>query len=130
MHTVFFLAACSDQAPLTATDPADCCAKGTVYEVPELSRPPMFPGGDGAMYAWLGNRLNRPREAGDVKEGPLVQFHVTCTGNLRDIAIKVPAHPAMDSLALKAVREMPTWTPGKIKDRAVCTFHVVQVHFD
>ncbi len=82
------------------------------------------------MVAWLGNRLTRPAVAHDVKESPLIQFHVTCEGTLTEIAVKVPAHPALDSLALKAVREMPRWTPGKIKDKVVCTFYVLPVNFE
>jgi len=108
----------------------NCCRSGTVYEVPELTKAPLFPGGDAAMAAWLGNRLTRPEGTQDVKDGPLIQFHVTCVGTLTDIAVKVPAHPAMDSIAMQAIREMPNWSPGKIKDRAVCTFHVIQVNFD
>jgi len=110
--------------------PADCCKGKTVYDVPELSTAPHFPGGDAAMVAWLGNRLTRPAVAHDVKESPLIQFHVTCEGTLTEIAVKVPAHPALDSLALKAVREMPRWTPGKIKDKVVCTFYVLPVNFE
>lgn len=82
------------------------------------------------MYVWLGNRLSRPADAIDVKEGPLVQFLVDCNGTLRDITVKVPAHTGMDSLAVEAVRAMPTWIPGRIRDRVVCTLHVIPVHFD
>lgn len=128
--SLLLLSACAPKPTSLLDTVSDCCSKGTVYDVPELTQAPSFPGGDAAMYAWLGNRLNRPADAAAVKEGPLVRFNVSCDGSLKDIAIKVPAHPAMDSLALQAVRDMPTWTPGKIKERAVCTLNVVQVHFD
>jgi len=125
-----FSTGCRSKAAATATSNADCCIGHTVYEDPDLTKVPEFPGGDAAMYAWLGNRLVKPASAADVKAGPLVQFNVTCTGTLTDIAIKVPAHPEMDSLAVKAVRAMPSWGPGKIKDKVVCTFHVITVNFD
>ena len=123
-------AGCRSKATTVATSEADCCVGNTVYDVPELTTAPRFPGGDAAMYAWLGNRLTKPAAASGVKEGPLVQFNVECTGRLTNIAVKVPAHPEMDSLALDAVREMPQWSPGKIKDKVVCTFHVIPVNFD
>ncbi len=124
------LTACSASEHVAKSPDPECCTKGTIYEVPELTKAPQFPGGDAAMVAWLGNRLIRPDGTDDVKEGPLIQFHVTCVGTLTEIAVKVPAHPEMDSLALAAVRDMPTWSPGRIKDRTVCTFNVIQVHFD
>lgn len=126
----FILVACAPRSKGTSPAAADCCQGVEPYEVPDLSTAPSFPGGDAAMVSWLGNRLNKPKDATDIKEGPLVQFLVTCTGELQKVELKVPAHPGMDSLALKAVREMPTWSPGKIKDRTVCTLNVIQVHFD
>lgn len=107
-----------------------CCKGNLIYEVPDLTKAPQFPGGETAMYAWLGNRLSRPASAKDVKEQPMIQFHVECSGKLTDIAVKVPAHPDLDSLALNAVREMPVWSPGKIRDRAVCTLYVLPVNFE
>lgn len=122
--------ACGSRNPAVTPASADCCTGRTAYEDPDLTRVPEFPGGKAAMYTWLGNRLARPAGTEKVKEGPLVQFHVGCDGVLRDIAVKVSAHPAMDSLAVDAVRAMPPWTPGRIKEKAVCTFHVITVTFD
>ncbi len=130
MIVLITLAGCKSKAPAVAQGDTDCCVGHTIYEDPDLTKVPEFPGGRAAMYAWLGNRLTKPAAAADVKEGPLVQFNVTCTGELTNIAVKVPAHPEMDSLALNAVREMPIWSPGKIKDKVVCTFHVITVNFD
>ena len=124
------LAGCMSKAPAVALGDPDCCVGHTIYEDPDLTKVPEFPGGNVAMHTWLGNRLIKPAAAAEVKEGPLVQFNVTCTGQLTDIAIKLPAHPEMDSLAVKAVREMPAWSPGKIRDKVVCTFHVIPVNFD
>lgn len=126
---VLLSSACSSKAPVVA-EAVDCCTGRTIYEDPDLTHVPEFPGGRSAMYSWLGNRLSRPEGTEDVKEGPLLQFHVGCDGVLKDIALKVPAHPAMDSLALDAVRAMPPWTPGRIKDKVVCTLHIITVNFD
>ncbi|MBL7951481.1 MAG: hypothetical protein JNM62_07145 [Flavobacteriales bacterium] len=123
-------AGCAGRTPTVAGEVVDCCTGRTVYEDPDLTKVPEFPGGEAAMYVWLGNRLTRPPGTESVKEAPLVQFLVGCDGVLKDIAVKVPVHPAMDSLALDAVSSMPTWVPGRIKDRQVCTFHVIPVNFD
>lgn len=128
--TLACYASCRTSAPTAADTQTDCCTGKIAYDVPELTKPPQFPGGDAAMVAWLGNRLARPAEARDVKESPLIQFHVACDGTLAAIAVKVAAHPALDSLALKAVRDMPRWAPGKIKDKVVCTFYVLPVNFE
>ncbi|HRH68640.1 MAG TPA: energy transducer TonB [Flavobacteriales bacterium] len=124
------IAGCKSKAPAVGVGDPDCCIGHTIYEDPDLTKVPEFPGGNAAMYTWLGNRLTKPADAAEVKEDPLVQFNVTCTGTLTDIAVKVPAHPALDSLALQAVRDMPPWVPGRIKDKVVCTFHVITVTFE
>ena len=117
----------------TAVTPAaaDCCQRERdIYEVPELTKAPEFPGGEAAMYAWLGNKLTHPAGAEGVEGTSWVQFNVACDGKLQDLLVMVPLHPDLDSVAVRAVREMPDWTPGKIKDRFVCTRYALPVHFE
>lgn len=122
---------CKSGSTGVTTAAADCCQRERdIYEVPELTKAPEFPGGEAAMYAWLGNKLTHPAAAEGVEGTSWVQFNVACDGKLQDLLVKVPLHPELDSVAVRAVREMPDWTPGKIKDRIVCTRYALPVRFE
>ncbi|HMC96946.1 MAG TPA: energy transducer TonB [Flavobacteriales bacterium] len=131
VFATFLLGGCKGSSETVAMAPADCCQRERdVYEVPELTKAPEFPGGEPAMYAWLGNKLTHPASAEGVEGTAWVQFNVACDGKLQGIFVKVPLHPDLDSVAVRAVRDMPDWTPGKIKERVVCTRYALPVRFE
>ncbi|MEO8590864.1 MAG: energy transducer TonB [Flavobacteriales bacterium] len=125
------LVGCKGGSSTVTTAPGDCCQRERdIYEVPELTKAPEFPGGEPAMYAWLGNTLAHPTSAEGVEGTTWVQFNVACDGKLQNIIVKMALHPDLDSAAVRAVRDMPVWTPGKIKDRIVCTRYALPVRFE
>lgn len=122
---------CKRSASAVTTAPGDCCQRERdIYEVPELTKAPEFPGGEAAMYAWLGNRLSHPASAQGIEGTVWVQFDVACDGKLQDIRVKLPLHPDLDTVAVRTVREMPDWAPGRIKDRFVCARYALPVKFE
>lgn len=124
-------ASCKGSEAPVKTAPGDCCQRERdIYEVPELTKAPEFPGGEPAMYVWLGNKLAQPASAQGVEGTAWVQFNVACDGKLQDLIVKVPLHPDLDSVAMRAVRDMPDWTPGKIRDRIVCSRYALPVRFE
>lgn len=79
---------------------------------------PSFPGGDSALVNYVARHIVYPQEAVAQKiEGRvLVHFVVTCSGALEQIEIKNSVHPLLDAEALRVVREMPNWLPGKLNN--------------
>jgi hypothetical protein len=122
------VSACTDRKAATTTaapaPTANCCA-GTIYEVPEVEAAPSFPGGDAAMFAWVGNRLSVP--AGTPHGTAWIEFNVECDGSLHTIVVKRAASPELDSAAVRLVRDMPAWEPGAIKGKAVCVQYLLPV---
>lgn len=128
---VLLLGGCKRSASTLTTAAGDCCQRERdVYEVPEVTKAPEFPGGEAAMYAWIGNRIAQPAQAEGVEGTVWVQFNVACDGKLQDILAKVPLHPALDSVAVRAVHDMPDWMPGRIKERFVCVRYALPVKFE
>lgn len=130
LFLALFCASCHGRKaaiPAAATeDGSRCCDGGSdAYDVPEVREPPSFPGGEAAMYAWIGNNLVLP--AGVTEGTSWVQFNVACDGSLHDAFVKVGAVPELDSAAVHLVRSMPAWTPGKVKDKPVCVRYVLPV---
>ncbi len=114
-------------------DPARCCDDTTrmAYEVPEVQEPPSFPGGEAAMYAWLGNEIAYPvvaRENG-MEGTSWVKFNVACDGSIRNVALARGSSIVLDTAAVNVVRRMPRWTPGKMKGEPVCVQYLLPVRY-
>lgn len=88
---------------------------GTVDELP------VFPGGDQACANWVVKKLKYPPKCKKEKiEGfVIVQFVVEKNGKVSNVkAIRSP-HPDLAETAIRTMRKMPKWTPGKVGGKAV-----------
>ena len=76
---------------------------------------PSFPGGDAALTQWLSNNIRYPESAASngIQGRVVVQFVISRTGVIRDVKVLRGVDPALDREAMRVVRSMPRWTPGK-----------------
>lgn len=83
-----------------------------IYDVVESM--PSFPGGSGAMMAWISENLCYPASAAleDVQGRVIVSFVVERDGSLTDIHTVRSVDPALDREAERVISKMPRWTPG------------------
>ena len=82
---------------------------------------PAFPGGDGAMLRFLSSRLNYPAAAleRNVSGKVYIAFVVDGEGRLHDPRVVRGLGFGLDEEALRLVRLMPWWNPGKIQGQPV-----------
>lgn len=82
---------------------------------------PAFPGGDGAMLKFLSGRLNYPAAALDhnVSGKVYITFVVDDEGHLHDPRVVRGLGFGLDEEALRLVRLMPWWNPGKVQGQPV-----------
>lgn len=90
-----------------------------VYEHPEVM--PEYPGGMSAMVEFLSKNVKYPKDAAKQKvEGRvLVWFVVETDGRLTDVKVAKKVFPSLDAEAVRVVKTMPKWTPGKHNDQPV-----------
>ena len=76
---------------------------------------PEFPGGRAAMEAYVSKNLRYPDAALSQKvTGTVhVSFVVTKTGDISDIQVVQGIHSLCDAEAIRVVKAMPKWIPGK-----------------
>ena len=90
---------------------------------------PEFPEGDVKHY--LAEHVRYPEEA--KKQGVegvvFVRFIIKPDGSLTDVKVLRPVHPLLDAEALRVVREMPRWKPGRQDGKPVRVFYSVPVEF-
>lgn len=82
---------------------------------------PKFPGGEGAMNKYLGKNIEYPqmaRESG-IHGRVFVTFVVETDGRVTDIKILRGIGGGCDEEALRVVKNMPRWDPGKQRGKPV-----------
>lgn len=92
---------------------------------------PSYPGGNGAMMSYLANNVHYPTVAAEngVQGRVVVEFIVEKDGSLSDVKVKRGVDPSLDREALRVVKSMPRWNPGKKDGQPVRVSFSVPVTF-
>lgn len=100
-----------------------------IYEVAEEM--PQFPGGMGKLMEYISKNMQYPAEAQKQKvEGRVVvQMVVDAEGNVTNPRILQGVNPLLDKEALRLMKDMPKWTPGKQNGEAVAVKYTLPVMF-
>jgi protein TonB len=86
-----------------------------------VEEPPTFPGGDAALYKWLGENLKYPEEAKElgIQGRVFVSFVVEPDGTPSNVVVKRGIGGGCDEEAIRIVKAMPKWSPGKQRGQPV-----------
>ncbi|MDF2457133.1 MAG: TonB family protein [Cytophagaceae bacterium] len=90
---------------------------------------PEFPGGNAERNKFLSKHLVYPRDAErkGIEGRVIIGFTVEKTGEIVDVKILKGVSESMDNEAMRVVKMMPKWKPGKNNGVAVRTRHKVDV---
>jgi protein TonB len=80
---------------------------------------PKFKGGAGYLNRFIRQNLKWPDNTEDVQGTVLVSFVVLSDGNIANVKIEKPLFPAFDAEAIRLVKSMPKWVPGKVGNKVV-----------
>lgn len=92
---------------------------------------PSFPGGWDAMARYLMDNLTYPEQAKkDGLEGRVVvRFKVDTDGSIGDISVIKSLNSVLDSEAIRVVKAMPRWTPGRENGKTVAVSMSIPIEF-
>lgn len=117
---LFFVSFSQNNVTITKTDTSKT---GKIYSFDEIDIKPMFPGGGQALNKFIMNNIKYPEE--EFKNGKsgivIVSFIITSEGSVKNPSITRSAGKAFDDEALRVIRAMPKWKPGKTEGKAVTT---------
>lgn len=112
--------------------------KQIVQEAPKEEKPfttveqmPEFPGGLSEMNKFIGDNLRYPvvaQEAG-ISGRVTIRFVVTKTGEISDVTVVRGIDPSCDKEAIRVVKMMPKWIPGKQNGLNVPVYFTLPVLF-
>ncbi len=98
------------------------------YEVDEM---PSFPGGLNGLMTFLAQNMVYPVTAQEngVQGRVTVSFVVETDGSITDVEVARSVDPFLDREAMRIVKAMPKWTPGKKNGKPVRVKYTVPVVF-
>lgn len=85
-----------------------------VYE--EVDQMPEFPGGQSALKKYMSDNVRYPALAAEYgKQGTsIIQFVVNADGSISDVeVVRSAGDSSLDKEAIRVVKSMPKWNPGK-----------------
>ncbi len=92
---------------------------------------PLFPGGETALLEYIAKNTHYPESAieAGVSGRVYVGFVIGTKGQVTDVKLLRGISPVLDNEALRVVREMPAWTPGRQSGKPVRVSFQVPVNF-
>jgi len=121
-----------------AVDIAELKEHKVIVEEKEPERPfesveqmPQFPGGDAELLKYVSSNLRYPTIAAEngIEGLVVVRFVVNKDGVVSDAQILRSLDPSCDREALRVVKSMPKWVPGKQNGRNVAVYYTLPVRF-
>lgn len=93
--------------------------EGEIFTVVETM--PEFPGGQSALSKYISNNLNYPESAkiNGVSGRVFVSFIINKDGTISDVKIMKSVNEQLDAEAIRVIKSMPNWKPGKQRGEPV-----------
>ncbi len=102
----------------------------TVFMVVETM--PEFPGGQKALFEYLSKNVKYPviAQENGIQGRVICQFVVNRDGSIVDVeVVRSGGDPSLDKEAIRVIKSMPKWKPGKQRGKPVRVKYTVPVNF-
>jgi len=134
MKTLFFAALLLSSTALFAQTPVKVQKEttkdeGKIFTIVEEM--PQFRGGQDSLTSYLVRNLKYPLEAqkNKTKGKVYITFVVSKTGDITDVKILRGVSQQIDEEALRVIKLMPAWTPGKQNGKPVDVQYNMPINF-
>lgn len=101
-----------------------------IFEIVE--NPAVPPTGDiPSLLKWIANHIEYPQSALDngIQGKVVLRFVVEKDGSIGDILVARKVDPALDKEAVRVLKSMPKWTPGKQRGKPVRSYFTLPISF-
>ena len=92
---------------------------------------PQFPGGDRELLSFIAKNLRYPTvsQENGIQGKVIIRFVVSTTGDVKEITVLRSLDPYCDKEAIRVIRSLPKWIPGKQNGRNVPVYYTVPITF-
>ncbi len=97
-----------------------------------IEESPEFIGGEEALFLWLKQNIKYPKQAKDnhITGRVVVSFVVDIDGTIKDVEVIGGVDPILDKEAIRVVRSMPKWKPGKQNGKPIPVRYTTPITFN
>lgn len=122
------LATCANPSIENEADSVGTSSKEIFYFVEES---PMYPGGQEELINFFSQNLTYPSKAKEERvEGQVfVRFEVKEDGSIGEVIVSKSVHPSLDAEAIRVIKSMPKWLPGRFRGEAVNSWYTLPISF-
>ena len=96
-----------------------------------MEQEPQFPGGQTALLKYIADHIKYPTAAQEngIQGRVTVQFVVTKNGSVGQVRVVRGKDPDLDKEAVRVVKSLPKFTPGKMNGHPVNVWYTVPITF-
>lgn len=96
-----------------------------------VEQPPQFPGGDAELMKFLNTGIKYPAVAAEngIQGQVVLRFVVDKDGHISNVEVLKTLDASCDREAIRVVKSMPRWIPGKQNGRNVPVYYTLPVRF-
>ena len=97
-----------------------------------VEKMPEFPGGQQALFKYLSENVKYPviAQENGIQGRVICQFVVNKDGSIVDVeVVRSGGDPSLDKEAVRVIKSMPPWNPGKQRGKPVRVKYTVPVSF-
>ena len=125
---LFFFASSFEMMPGNFS-PLPASFQKQIYEKVDVL--PVYPGGDSALIQFISANIKYPESAkkNGIQGVVIVRFCVTDKGEVENVQVLKGAEKSLDDEAVRVVRMLKGWTPGKIKGDSVNVWYNIPITF-
>ena len=129
MNKLFIIALLTLTGMSNAMAQQEVALEEKVYEVVEEM--PSFPEGQDGVFGYISKNIHYPvvAEENGIQGRVLVSFIIEKDGSLTDFVIEKSVDPSLDKEAIRLVRSMPKWNPGKKDGQSVNVKYTLPITF-
>ena len=90
---------------------------------------PQFPGGEAALMKYIDSHLQEPQTQEKITGNVVLQFIVQSDGSIDEVKVVRSLHPDYDKEAVRVVKSLPKFSPGRQNGQVVAVWYTVPVNF-
>lgn len=119
----------TDAAVTASVSQADAPQSQKIYE--SVEQMPEFPGGQAAMMEYLMTQVQYPANAykNNIQGRVVVQFVIDENGQVGEVKVARSVDEELDAEAVRVVKDMPKFEPGRINGKAVSVWYTLPIIF-
>lgn len=92
---------------------------------------PQFPGGETELLKWISTHIKYPTMAMEngIQGRVVIRFVVTKDGSVGEVQVARSKDPDLDKEAVRVVKSLPKFIPGKMNGQAVNVWYTLPINF-